>query len=347
MTRKKKLSNRNYFGDMNDYFEESFSDVVKLEDPIEIEKPEDPTLKEKPEVPTQIETAPEGIKPVANPSISEQKTKLPPEPKPIKWNQNPASLRKPNKAINKAGKQQNTRHSAMNQVRSWSPLLKMIAVGVGLAAVIVLWLVLAAELQHDSLGSPTIDELQREVKNYPKNAETRLLLGHALFSDKRREMALQSYNKALELKAGITDTELANNLIACFGTRVQSKAANLIIKYKLTDAEEGLRNSLNDKRRSVRFLAMQTLGKLGKAKRADRLDFYILDLQASDCEIRLRAVKNLGNLGSRRAISFLQVADRQDKRAKPKNRKSCLGNAATNAVKKIRRLHDSRWSDSE
>lgn len=207
---------------------------------------------------------------------------------------------------------------------------------VGIAGIVGLSVLLTSDTVDNSGSKQTVTELQREVKDNPQEAKSRLLLGHALFSSGKRNSALQSYEKALELDPGIADAKLARNLAESIGTESQSQAANLIVKHKITDAEKDLRKQLSNKRRSVRVLALQTLTKLGKATREDRVDFYLQDLRTKNCKTQRTAVKNLRSLGDKRAIAALQEADRRDKEATPWYQSSCLGDAAEDTINRIR-----------
>lgn len=225
-------------------------------------------------------------------------------------------------------------------------------VGLGLVGLFMLWFAFSSD-SPDSQGAesdepesavpeesqsppPTIAQLRRQVKQNPKNAQARLLLGHALFAAGKRDRALRFYTKALELDVSVQDSQLVNNLLKSFGSKNQDRAARLIGKHKITDAKEGLRNHLRHKRRLVRTKALKTLAQLGKVSRSDRVGYYLLDLRAKDCAVRIRAVTQLGNLGDKKAIPAMQEAKQKDKDETPWYKSSCLGNTVQDAIEKIR-----------
>ena len=82
--------------------------------------------------------------------------------------------------------------------------------------------------------------------------------------------------------------------------------------------------------------ALRTLDKLGQAKRADRAGFYMLDLKASACATRRRAVTKLAVYGDKRAIPALQAADKKDEDETPWYKPTCLGDDPAEAVAAIR-----------
>lgn len=215
-------------------------------------------------------------------------------------------------------------------------------IGLSLVGVVALSAGLYVALGNFELGraSPeTIASLQSKVISDPKDADLRLELGHALFSSGKRDKALRSYGKALSLDADVVDSRLADNLVACFGTKTQKKAARLLANFKMNDAEEGLRKLLRHKQRWVRLDALRTLTKIGhRPTRGESVAFYMLDLKAANCTTRRRAVARLGNLGDKRAIGAIQAAHRRDEEETSWYESSCLGDTPKVVVSKLRRL---------
>ena len=212
------------------------------------------------------------------------------------------------------------------------------AAGLGLLFLLTWWVVASPDESDQGTLTSTIAGLQHahEVREKPAAAESKLLMGHALFSKGLRHKALRLYRKALEFDPEISDFQLISNLTGSFGTKAQNKAAKLIVQHQITGAKDQLRNKLRHKRRAVRKKALQTLAKLGEVKRSDRVTFYLMDLRSRSCNIQRRAVDKLANLGDKRAIANLQAAGKRDKKRTAWYQDSCLGDTVAVAINKIR-----------
>jgi hypothetical protein len=208
--------------------------------------------------------------------------------------------------------------------------------GVG-AAVAVLGPEELRESAEELLGDKPLSlaELKARAKASPKDAGVQLALAHGYFAAGSRSTAVKTYGKVLSLDAKQSDGTLVKNLLACFGKAEQGSAAGLIGKYKLEDAASGLVSLTKSRTYSIRWEAVRTLEKLGKAGAIDYGRAYELDLEVTDCDIRRRAIERLGKVGDKGSLSAIRAAAKKDEGETPWYRSSCLGKLPDEAEKKI------------
>jgi tetratricopeptide (TPR) repeat protein len=237
--------------------------------------------------------------------------------------------------------------SALDNIRDLSRRRPWLVIGLGaalvLAAVLAFgihrgWHEEAVELVQDTvLAKPTLTELKRRAKLEPRNAPLHRDLGHAYFAAGSRVSALRAYASALANDPKIADSKLVDNLLSCWGRREQSQAAALLTKYRLTQAAPRL-SQIVRARGSGRAEAFRTLANLGRATRGDYVAYYLVDLEASDCDMRRRAVDRLGTYadkGDKRVIAALRAAAKKDADETPWYRRKCLGDGPHEAEAKI------------
>jgi hypothetical protein len=183
--------------------------------------------------------------------------------------------------------------------------------------------------------NPSLPELQKMVSKDPKNARLQLALGHAYFDHGQFSSAVVRYDTALVLDKSLASQRIADNLVTRYGTKDHAAAYATIVKFHLTDAEDGLRKLVPDKRNVVRTGAVATLDKLGKATKEDWHTMWLLDLKDEDCEVRRNAVERLGEFGDKTALAALKAADKKDEDGTAWYQFSCLGDRPEEAVEKI------------
>ena len=214
-----------------------------------------------------------------------------------------------------------------------------IAAGMLLACAALLALALTGVRTHAlafaGLRPHTLPELVEMAKTHPKDASIQVDLGDAYFAAGRRIPALNAYDKALQLDRTAVTSRMTGNLVSCYGTREMGAAGAIITQYKLADTEAGLRALIPNGKWRVRNGALNTLDGLGKAKRADFLTVYTLDLASTDCDIRRSAVEKLGHLGDKRALDEIRAAARKDDANTPWYAFSCLGDRPEDAEQRI------------
>ncbi len=181
----------------------------------------------------------------------------------------------------------------------------------------------------------TVAEARAAVRAHPGDAAAHRALGHALWEKRKRHAALLSYARALGIDKGAADGDVVQNLVASFGSRDQELAEGLIWKNKLVGAEPGLEHLVKSPRRKVRWGAVHTLDKLEKGTRANWETAYILDLDASDCDVRRNAVEKLGGIGTKRAVAALRSARQDDEKTGGWFKSRCLGDRLDDAEQKI------------
>jgi hypothetical protein len=181
----------------------------------------------------------------------------------------------------------------------------------------------------------TVAEARRAVREHPGDAAAHRALGHALWDKRKRHAALLSYARALGIDRGAADDDMVQNLVASFGTGDQELAEGLIWKSKLVGAEPGLERLVKSPRRKVRWGAVHTLDKLEKGTRGNWETAYILDLDASDCDVRRNAVDKLGAIGTKRAVAALRSAREDDEKTGGWFKSRCLGDRLDDAEQKI------------
>lgn len=227
---------------------------------------------------------------------------------------------------------------------TWAKWRKRRAFWLGLGAAVVLCtgavvaIIGAPELADDlhiAVARPTVQQLREHVKNDPGDAGTRLQLGHALFEANNRAAALREYDRALARDKAVADGKLLDNLVACFGRKEQGDAASIIVRFKLAEVEGRLDDLARHPTYTVRWGALQTLERLGKASRADFVNAWIKDLDSQKCEVRQAAVENLGIEGDKRALEAIRVAKKKDQETRSFFGATCLGNRPEEAEKRL------------
>lgn len=224
--------------------------------------------------------------------------------------------------------------------------IKPAVLGVGMVGIVLLVGVIAFSLfrgsgRHPPRGTQAAAEkiasLKHDVREEPNNPQARLALGHALFAEGKREAAIKNYDQGLSRDKDAGDDKLYDNLASCFGTKEQGNAAAVIARHKLVKMQGRLSRMANDKHYGTRWGAVQTLEKIGKASRAEFVRAWIADLDSSECDVRRRAVEELGKKGDRRALQAIRKAKKKDVKTKKGwlFSSTCLGNRPAEAEKKI------------
>lgn len=188
---------------------------------------------------------------------------------------------------------------------------------------------------RDQLVKPTIAELVERTKRDPTDGGSHLQLGHAWFEAKKRGPAVREYERALVQDRKFADEQLLANLVSCFGTPEQGDAASVITRFKLVEIEPKLDDLATDARYNVRWGALQTLEKLGKASRSDFVNAWIRDLDSQKCELRQAAVEHLGNEGDKRALAAIRKAKKKDQENRGWFGTTCLGGRPDEAERKL------------
>jgi hypothetical protein len=188
---------------------------------------------------------------------------------------------------------------------------------------------------QDQLVKPSVEVLSARVKKDPSDGRSQRELGHALFEKNQRLHGLRSYERALVQDRSLLDDTLLANLVKSYGTPEQGEASSLITRMKLVEIEPKLDDLSKDKRYKVRWAALQTLERLGKASRRDFVNAWMIDLASQDCDIRRSAVENLGREGDRRALSAIREAKKKDKGTGSWFRGTCLGDRPDEAEERI------------
>lgn len=182
---------------------------------------------------------------------------------------------------------------------------------------------------------PTLRELARRTRERPRSAAAWKAYGQALFDAGKRRAGVGAYGRALALDAGAADGAVVEDLLACFGRAEQPRAEKLIARHRLTRAADGLVKLAVDKRRPVRWGAVRTLEKLGKADQSDYVQAWMLDLDSPDCDVRRHAADKLGDSGDRHALAKLRAVRKREDQETPWYRSACLGDRAEKAEKRI------------
>lgn len=188
---------------------------------------------------------------------------------------------------------------------------------------------------QDQLSKPSFEELAARVRKDPSDGRSHRELGHAYFEKNQRLSGLRSYERALVQDRSLLDDTLLANLVKSYGTAEQGDASSLITRMKLVEIEPKLDDLSKDKRYKVRWAALQTLERLGKASRKDFVNAWMTDLGSQDCDVRRAAVENLGREGDRRALSAIREAKKQDKGTGNWFSGTCLGDRPEEAEKRI------------
>lgn len=173
--------------------------------------------------------------------------------------------------------------------------------------------------------------LARRARQQPRSAAAWKGYGQALFAAGQRRGGVRAYGRALALDAGSADGAMADDLLSCFGRREQRRAEALLVRYRMARAAGGLQKLARDARRPVRWGAVRTLERLGRADREDYLQAWVLDLDSPDCGVRRHAAARLGEAGDRAALDKLRAA----KRKEDQRGSACLGDRAEKAEKRI------------
>jgi tetratricopeptide (TPR) repeat protein len=229
--------------------------------------------------------------------------------------------------------------------RRWvglAAVVVLVAVGIGLMARSGLPYRKAydAVSQTVSLAPPTVEDLQRAVKNTPKDAKAHEQLGRAYFSKGMHRLALAEYDRALNLDPRLPSDDIATDAVACFGSPEQTSAANLVATYRLVQAQEPLEKLTASRQLATRETALVTLQRMGRADHSDYLRVWTLNLESTDCDTRRHALAQLGDLGDRRALAPIKAARAKDDQSTPWYKFRCIGGRADDAQKKILSRHD-------
>jgi hypothetical protein len=182
---------------------------------------------------------------------------------------------------------------------------------------------------------PTLAEARASARANAKDADAQRELGHALFAAKHRGAGVAAYRSALSIDAGSADDRMIGNLLSTFGTRDQDVAEGVIWRNKLVGARERLEALVSSRSRGVRWGAVQTLDRLKVGARSNWETAYILDLEASSCDVKRRAVEKLGEIGTKRAVKALRAAKAADAKTDGWFSSPCLGDRLDDAERQI------------
>lgn len=182
----------------------------------------------------------------------------------------------------------------------------------------------------------TLEELQKDVRQNPKDAKARAQLAQAYFDKGLRQMGVAELNRALNVDPSVANDKLAAELVASYGTNEQVQAENIISSYHLLGAQEGLERLTSNSQYGVRLAALTTLQKLGRVSRNDYFHAWTMDLApANSCDVRRHAIAKLGELGDKRAIEPIREARKKDDAQTPWYGIKCIGSRSEDAEKKI------------
>jgi hypothetical protein len=180
-----------------------------------------------------------------------------------------------------------------------------------------------------------IADLKQQAKQDPSSYERFRALGHAQFAAGRRAAAIKSYARALSLDEKAADETMLGNLAVAYGMNERAQADHLIARHHLLGMVPRLEQLANSHSHEVRWAAIGTLEKLGHASKVDYMHAYLVDLDASACEVRQHAVEKLGEIGAQRVDSALAAAKKRENETTPWYRSKCMGDRIDDAEKKI------------
>ena len=209
--------------------------------------------------------------------------------------------------------------------------LVLLGAGAAVAGVVYAWRWLPGYL-HRPAG---ISELKQATKQDPNSSERFRSLGHAQFTAGKRASALRSYERALALDETAADETMLGNLAVAYGMNERAAADRLIARHHLLGMLPRLEQLASSRSREVRWAALGTLEKLGRATKADYMHAYVADLDASACEVRQHAVEKLGDIADHRVDSVLLAVKKHEDDTTPWYRSRCLGDRIDTAEKKI------------
>jgi len=245
-----------------------------------------------------------------------------------------STLARLRESLAKAGRAVATSRPVSAARRRPGPVIAVVAVAAAAAAGGA-WIALEGRPDWGPLAPTSLAELTQHVRENPRDAAARRDLGHAQYAAGRRRDALVSYGRALAIDTGAADDRLVENAVASFGRHEQDKAEALIVRYQLGAAAKDLEPLTRNPRYSVRWGALRTLQKLGKDSREAWLNAYVADLSSPDCDVRRRAVEELGDMGDRSALSAVRRAKAADEKTGGWFRATCLGDRDEQAEKAI------------
>ncbi len=181
----------------------------------------------------------------------------------------------------------------------------------------------------------SLRDLAREAREHPSDASAQVALGRAHFQRGHRRAGVRNYARALKLDPKVADEAMAADLVSCFGRREQGRAEALIARYKIAAAAKRLEPLTRAKSYRVRWGAVRTLERIGKASKREYVNAWIADLGSPECDVRRRAAEKLGEAGDRRAVEKLRAAKRHEEETTPWYKKNCIGDRAADAEKRI------------
>ncbi len=185
------------------------------------------------------------------------------------------------------------------------------------------------------VGKQGLKEAARQAREHPRDASAQKALGRAQFEAGHRRSGLRAYAGALSLDPRSADDVMAADLVSCYGRREQGEADALIARHKVVVAAKRLDPLASHRRHSVRWGAIRTLEKLGRATRSEYVRAWIADLDSPDCDVRRRAAEKLGEAGDRHALAKLRTARKHERDETPWYRSYCLGDRADEAERRI------------
>jgi HEAT repeat protein len=202
-------------------------------------------------------------------------------------------------------------------------------------AALVVGAVFRNELKSVISTPPTVAEMRKDVSTSSSPSSWREL-GHAEAAAGRPTAALKAYDKAVSLDRTIVDEKLLTNIgTYYYNPKLQPVAADLIIRHKLVDAAGRLERMTDHPEYAVRWAALDTLEKLGKASKFTYRRALVSDLEEAKCDVRRNAIDKLGALGDPHAISSLRQAKKKDRETTPWYKATCLGSRPDKAEKLI------------
>lgn len=202
-------------------------------------------------------------------------------------------------------------------------------------AALVVGAVFRNELKSFVSDPPTMAAMRKDAST-SNSPESWRDLGHAELAAGRPTAALKAYDKAVSLDRKMVDDKLLTNLgTYYYNPKLQPAAADFIIRHKLVEAEGRLERMTDHSDHAVRWAALDTLEKLGKATRFTHRRALIADLEEANCDVRRKAAEKLGELGDPHAIASLREAKKKDHDSTPWYKATCLGSRPDKAEKLI------------
>ncbi|HZH04249.1 MAG TPA: HEAT repeat domain-containing protein, partial [Myxococcaceae bacterium] len=181
-----------------------------------------------------------------------------------------------------------------------------------------------------SAGDP--EGALRLLQGTRETPSTWVLKGRALYGLKRREEGLSQFKAAARITpSALASDAVLHELALELGGPRSVEAGELLTAVgepAVSPLSQAAADEANAKRR---WAAVEVLRKLHREDAVDLASVYLADLRARDCNTRVRAAKELGELGDRRAVEPL----REMSQRRTLFLDACDAPAARAALKKI------------